>query len=136
MSAKNKKSSVSATGVDHNVGFNILKLGVSLLQKKVETLKENLEVFKLAMANPTTKNFKDNAYNLSKKFYSEFQEVFDLYLFIYLGRFVREEHYKDQPCIQKHKALKSYHVAVFDTKGKHTLKSISYFWAYCISYYL
>jgi len=104
------------------------------LTDKVNVLKSSLDFFN--ESQQTLQQLKRY-----EEFYNSFQEAYDLYFFLYLGHFLRTEHYhkqKNETITDKTiKGLAPYEVFQYE-KGK--LNKIysegSKYWKHCISYLL
>jgi hypothetical protein len=97
---------------------------------------------KVRLLQLTVDHFNDDSMQPFKKyedFYNSFQEAYDLYFFLYLGHFLRAEHYHRQKNEtlndNNFKALHPYKVYQYQ-KGKLTkiLSEGNKFWKHCISY--
>ena len=125
-----KKPKKVEKGALHAKNFEILKCGMELLHERVDSFDQklhNLENLHIEIPQ----NSKDRPKIIMQKirsFYNDFQEAYDLYLFVYLGRFLRSTHYDGQPVFQKHKNMRPYQV-------KKEGNNISSFWCYCLAYF-
>jgi len=64
-----------------------------------------------------------------QNFYNDFQETYDLYLFTYLGHFLRDEHYFQEKFIRT-RVLQKY---AFLSEKKEIITR-EYFWIHCATY--
>ena len=96
---------------------------------------------KVTLLRLTVDQFNDSIQPLKKyeEFYNSFQEAYDLYFFVYLGHFLRTEHYHRQKNEilndNNFKVLYPYEVYQYQTGKLNKIYSKgTKYWKHCISY--
>lgn len=108
---------------------------MSQLEQKVKCLNDSM----MELEGMIMEGSSNEAQQLKKyeEFYNSFQEAYDLYFFLYLGHFLRSNHYdKKQTVLENHKnLLASYSIYQYKKASldKHIVDGNNY-WKHCISY--
>jgi len=113
---------MSRNRVDCTESIEFLEYALDIMEIKIKSLKDSVN--DIINTEPTL--------ILIQNFYREFQETNDLYLFTYLGHFLRKEHHVQQPYV-RNKNLLDYKVI---QDGKAKFCNQDYFWIHCASSYL
>jgi len=111
---------MSRNRIDCSESIEYLQHALGVMETMI-TLLEN-SVRELIATEPTL--------NSIQRIYSEFQEVYDLYFFTYLGHFLRKDHHQQQAYI-RNKKLVDYKVMQCNNKPEITQ---NYFWEHCATY--
>jgi hypothetical protein len=115
---------MSRSKIDCSISIELLQYALNIMVKRIESLNASLEKISELPAN--------SMMNECKLFYNDFQETYDLYLFTYLGHWLRTEHHSKQEIVRC-KDLPRYQVLQYESSKK--IKPFrDYFWLHCASY--
>jgi hypothetical protein len=91
----------------NNKGTSDFSISIEHCTYALNVLEQRIELLDSLLGKINNNNKQKEQLFKCKEFYHKFQECYDLYFFVYLGHFIRKEHYQNQKSVH-YKALREY----------------------------